>query len=133
MRIRLGASDLIELGRTRCGRGKIRRSGYMRSDGTYVKPACVPDKGAPGKTPASKRVLPKPKPGALGRWSSKISDGRRHDALEAITDKRGCRKVIGSLTLLRNLSADPKVKIVAKGDAKWLHNQDFCKLKSKQK
>jgi hypothetical protein len=131
-RIRMGAEELVELGRAKCGRGKIRRSGYRRSDGTYVKPTCVPDKGAPGKTSAAKRVLPEPVPGDIGPWKRDMTDGRRHVALERAVERRGCRKVIGGLTLLRNLTADSGTKRTAKADAKWLHDQNFCKLKGKK-
>jgi hypothetical protein len=131
-RIGLGAIELVELGRARCGKGKILRSGYRRKDGTYVKSSCVLDTGAPGKTPASKRVLPKPEPGALGIWSKRMPSGRRHEQLKKVVERRGCQKVIGSLTLLRNLSPDPATKKAAKADAQWLHDQGFCKLKGKK-
>lgn len=41
VRAKLGATDLVELGARSCGRGKFRRSGYRRKDGTRVSPACV--------------------------------------------------------------------------------------------
>lgn len=129
-RIRMGAEELVELGRA-CGRGKILRAAYRRSDGTYVKAACVPDKGAPGKTPASKRVLPEPVAGDLGVWKKDMAASKRHDSLRKVVERRGCRKVIGSLTLLRNLSSDRGTKMAAKADWKWLRGQGFCKLKSK--
>lgn len=130
-RIRMGAEELVELGRS-CGRGKILRSAYRRSDGSYVKATCVPDKGASGKTPSSQRVLPRPVPGDLGVWKKDMSSTMRHASLKNEVQKRGCRKVIGSLTLLRNLSSDPGTKKTAKADAKWLHGQNFCELKSKK-
>lgn len=130
-RIRMGAEELVELGR-HCGKGKIRRSGYTRKDGTYIKSACVSDKGAPGKTPSAKRVLPVPTPGDLGVWTKRMPISRRHEELKKTVERRGCRKVIGSLTLLRNLSSDPGTKRTAKADARWVHNQNFCKLKGKK-
>lgn len=131
-RIRMGAEELVELGRIKCGRGKILRSGFTRRDGTYVTPACVPDKGAKGKTPVSKRVLPKPVRGDIGVWTKEMPVAKRHEALKRVVNERGCRKVIGGLTLLRNLTSDPATKTKAKADAKWLHGQGFCKLKSKR-
>lgn len=130
-KVSLGASELVELGR-KCARGKILRSGFTRSDGTYVAPACVPDKGAPGKTPAYKRVLPTPEPGSLGKWSKRMPDAARHAELKKTVDRRGCRAVIGSLTLLRNLTADRPTKAAAKADAAWVRKQGFCKLKTKR-
>lgn len=131
IRIRMGAEELIELGRSRCGKGEIVRSGFRKSNGTYVKPTCVPDSGSPGKTPISKRVLPVPKTGSLGVWKKEMPVSRRHEELKKTVARRGCRQVIGSLTLLRNLSADPGTKTAAKADAKWVHKQGFCKLKGK--
>lgn len=132
---------LIELGRCKPGqilRAGYRRAGYRRSDGTRVGPArvapsCVPDKGAPGKTPASRRVLPEPEKGALGRWKKDMAASERRRSLKTVVERRGCRAVIGSLTLLRNLTADPGTKRAAKADAKWLHDQNFCRLKSKSR
>lgn len=132
MKIRLGAKELVELGRTRCKRGEILRRGYTKKDGTYVKPGCVPDKGAPGKTPAAKRILPKPVPGELGRWTKAMPASERHSALRKVVDRRGCAKVIWSLTRLANLTTDRPTKTKARSDAGWLHDQGFCKLKTKK-
>lgn len=126
------ADELIELGRAKCKQGEILRRGYITRTGVRVPPTCVTDQGAPGKTPASKRVLPKPTPGAIGPWKKDASPAKRHSAIKQAVRRRGCRKVIGSLTLLRNLSADPGTKATAKKDAQWLHKQPFCKLKSKK-
>jgi hypothetical protein len=60
-----------------------------------------------------------------------MSQEKRHQSLKKVVERRGCRQVIGSLTLLRNLTADGGTKKAAKADAKWLHDQNFCKLKSK--
>ena len=131
-RIRMGAEELVELGRIKCGRGKIVRSGFTRQDGTYVAPGCVPDKGEKGKTPAAKRVLPDLVSGDIGIWTKRMPVTKRHESLKKAVDRRGCRKVIGGLTLLRNRTADPATKAKAKADAKWLHRQGFCKLKTKR-
>lgn len=126
------AEELIELGRAKCKSGEIRRRGYTTKHGVRVPSTCVPDKGAPGKTPASKRVLPKPVPGDIGAWKKAMPASKRHSALKEAVERRGCRKVIGGLTLLRNLSSDAGTKSAAKQDAKWLHAQKFCELKSKK-
>lgn len=127
------AEELIELGRSKCKPGEILRKGYVTKHGVRVSPACVPDTGAPGKTPPSGRVLPEPKKGDLGKWKKDLSTQKRHKALEKVVERRGCRDVIGSLTLLRNLSADKATSRKAKKDAEWLHKQKFCKLKTKKK
>src|SRR5262245_25129750 len=97
MRVKMGASELVELGR-KCRPGKIlregyRRSGYTRKDGTYVAPArvgpsCVPDKGAPGKTPASKRWFPRD--GKHLGWKKDMSAAERHSILRKKTAQEGC-------------------------------------------
>lgn len=133
-RIQLGASELIELGRA-CGPGQILRKGYTRRDGTYVSPGCVKDQGAPGRTPASKRVLPAPKPGSLKGWKAADSASKRHEALKKAVKAEGCRPVINRLTLERNFTyrTSPRTSQTAAADAKWLHDRSFCKLKSKNR
>lgn len=131
-RIHLGARELVELGRA-CGPGQILRRGYTRKDGTYVSPGCVRDQGAPGRTPAYKRVLPAPKPGTLKGWKASDSAGKRHSALKRAVKAENCRSVIGRLTLERNFTyrTSPKTSKTAAADAKWLHDRSFCKLKTK--
>lgn len=135
IKIKMGAKELVELGRRRCPPGKILRSGFTRENGTYVKPDCVKDQGARGKTPAAKRVLPPPKPGTLKGWHADSSAAQRHAALRRAVKSEGCRGVIGRLTLERNYTktTSPQTSRTAQRDAKWLHDQDFCKFKTKRK
>ncbi len=132
-RIQLGARELVELGRG-CGPGQIMRRGFTRSDGTYVKPGCVKDQGAPGKTPASGRVLPAPKAGMLKGWKAADEAQKRRAALKRAVKSEGCRPVITRLTLEHNFTyrTSPKTARTAMTDAKWLHDQGFCKLKTKK-
>jgi hypothetical protein len=132
-KIQMGARELVELGRG-CGPGQIMRRGFTRSDGTYVKPGCVQDQGAPGKTPASGRVLPQPKAGMLKGWKAADSAGKRHAALKKAVKAESCRSVINRLTLERNFTSrtSPTTSRTAAADAKWLHNRNFCKLKTKK-
>ncbi len=136
------AEELIELGRT-CPRGKIRRKGYTRKDGTRVKPGCVKDTGKPGKTPKSKKVLPKPKKGDLscrGRdWNHKQKASTRRGILKCIVEKklRGtidpCRAAILDLNLLANFTkrTSPSTHQKARSDMAWVRKQRWCRLKSK--
>lgn len=39
-----------------CPSGEVTRHAYTTKRGSYVKSACIPDVGAPGKTPKSKRI-----------------------------------------------------------------------------
>jgi hypothetical protein len=129
MKIKMGAKQLVELGR-KCRKGKIWRDPFTRRDGTRVHGGCVPDKGAPGKTPAAKRFA-KFEPGYLPGWGKDKSAGERHAALRRQTVREGCVTVIRRLTQLRNVTTDRPTEMKAKADAKWLHGQNFCKLKTK--
>jgi len=85
------------------------RKAYTRKNGTRVKAAkikatrvrrtLVPDKGLPGKTPKSKRVLPKLKKGTLSVYGYQIkknSLARRRAILKMMRRK-------GGLVTLRHL------------------------------
>jgi len=61
----------------KCPRGQILRKGYTRKaykrggkliKATKIKPACIKDRGAKGKTPSSKKVLPKLEKGSLSKY-----------------------------------------------------------------
>lgn len=94
---------------------------------------CVPDTGAPGKTPAAKRILPKPKPGALKGWAKRLPTGARRRIVAQLNREQGCRTTIRDLTLIRNLTPDRETKAKLKADTDWLRRQDFCKLKTKNR
>lgn len=118
-----------------CPRGKIRRVAFVRKDGTRVPSSCVADTGAPGKTPARARVLPKPKAGMLHGWTADAAPETRHAALRKAVRAEGCAGVIRRLTLERNFTkrTSPRTAIAAYIDARWLHGQGFCKLKTKSR
>jgi uncharacterized protein DUF5771 len=134
-KISLGARELVELGRMRCGPGRILRRGYTRKDGTYVKPGCVEDQGERGKTPAAKRILPQPKEGSLKGWRADASSSSRHAALRKAVKAEGCRNTISRLSLERGFTkkTSPKTAATAAGDQNWLRKQGFCRLKGKRK
>ena len=125
------AEFLIEMGRARCPKGKILRAGYRRKDGVRVMPACVPDKGARGKTPASKRFLPSLGPRPLGGWKETQSASERHSHLKKAVESKGCLRVTKNLVVLANVTTDRPTEKKLRADQKWLHNQGFCKLKTK--
>jgi hypothetical protein len=132
VKIQMGARELVELGRG-CGPGQIMRRGFTRKDGAYVAPGCVKDQGAPGRTPASKRILPQPKAGMLKGWEAKKSADQRHASLRKAVKAEGCRNVINRLSLERGFTkkTSPKTAATAKKDWQWLRKQGFCKLKTK--
>lgn len=121
----------VSLGKA-CPTGKILRAGYVRKDGVRVKPACVPDKGAPGKTPAAKRWAKFPKGPYLQDWGKNVSVPKRHMALKALTRREGCLSVSRSLTQLANVTTDRPTETKARKDRKWLVKQDWCRLKTKK-
>lgn len=129
MRVQMGAKHLLELGRGGCPKGQVKRVGYTRKDGVKVKSACVPDKGAPGKTPAAKRWFPRDgKP--LG-WKKDMTASERHGVLRRKTEQDGCRPVIRALVARANVTTDRETERKMRADAQWLHDQRFCKLKTK--
>lgn len=130
MRVKLGATDLIEIGR-KCPAGKILRKAFRRKDGTYVKASCVPDKGAPGKTPAAKRWLPDLGPSPLKGWSKDKSASRRHSELKKLVNKKGCREALRTVNAIANVTTDRETERKLRADYKWVRGQGWCRLKTK--
>lgn len=137
----------------RCSKGQIKRRSYTRkshnrrsyrrSDGirvsaarvsrTSVGTSCVPDKGKLGKTPESKKVLPK-----LGNeihlskygYHTDLADETRHKALRTASRTHGALKVLRRLNLIRNYQADIKSKKVMASDVDYMST--FYKRTSKR-
>lgn len=140
MRVKMGANSLVELGK-KCKSGQIvrdgyHRKGYTRSDGTRVAPArvgpsCFPDKGAPGKTPASKRFLPGMGPSPLKGWHKDQAASTRHAKLRQLSDSEGCRVALRRVNVIANVTTDKATENKLRSDYKWLRRQGFCHLKSK--
>lgn len=127
---------VVELG-ARCPSGKIYRDPYTyKREGkkVRVKGGCVDDQGTPGKTPASKKTLPKPKAGKLYGWKADLPATERRKSLKKATSVEGCGAVISRINMERgytkNTSPSTYKKLVA--DWKWLRQQNFCELKTKK-
>lgn len=137
MRVKMGASELVELGRCKAGktlRKGYRRHGYTKKDGTRVAPKTVEPACVPGsKAPPSKRWLPDLGPTPIGRWSKHMPDEKRHEALRKKVDQVGCYKVRKDLNALRNVQRDSETKAKMTEDFNWLRQQGFCQLKSDKK
>lgn len=130
---------------SRCPKGQIIRKGYWRkgytkSNGTYVKrvyikPSCVPDKGKPGKTPASKKVLPKPRKNALGKYGYTLSKlaGDRRVALRKAVDTESYATIIRRINLIANYTknSDPKSHRKYRLDIAWIQ-KNLCRKYSKR-
>jgi len=98
-----------------CRLNQIERDGYYRKaytkkdgthiKGTYVKKTCTKDMGAPGKTPKSKKVLPKVEnKGFLTECGYKENNtfNTRKGALDKAIEKYGALKVQRHIGLIRN-------------------------------
>jgi hypothetical protein len=98
-----------------CRLNQIERDGYYRKaytkkdgthiKGTYVKKTCTKDMGAPGKTPKSKKVLPKVEnKGFLTECGYKENNAfnTRKGALDKAIEKYGALKVQRHIGLIRN-------------------------------
>ena len=118
-----------------CPPGFIMRRAYTTKAGVEVARGCVPDVGEPGKTPARKRVLPKPEAGGLKGWSAHASPASRRRAARAASKRDGCGTALKRLSLLANFTkkTSPETHHAAKADMEWLRRQKFCHLKSKAK
>lgn len=82
----------------RCPAKKIKISSYIKKSGIRVKAHCTPDKGAHGRTPKSKRVLPKLKKDEFEKYgySTKLPHKKRVAIL-----KRACRELSYASVLKR--------------------------------
>lgn len=107
----------------RCSSGQIRRKSYTRKNGTYVRSTCVPDTGKPGKTPKSKRVLPKLSPGRLSKYgySTTKPDLVRRVALANAIEAEGYGTIIKRLVVISNYNKNtlPTAHAVLRSDIKW--------------
>lgn len=119
-----------------CPSGQILRKGYTRkqytkADGTVVKakriaPTCVPDKGKPGKTAASRKVLPVPRKGGLGNYGyhnvkSTVAANRRASLTKAVKAE-GYAPIVRRLNLISNYNknSDPRSHKIMRSDMAWM-------------
>ena len=119
------------------GKIKVRRKGYRRKGffihrfgkkihikATRVKPTTykTKDRGARGKTPASKRWFHAKRKLKVGNreWKATHQAKSRRSVLSSLVKKRGYATVIRELNVLRNVTTDRKTKQAAESDMKWL-------------
>ena len=94
-----------------CPLGEIRRKAYKTKKGTKVKSTCVPDKGAKGKTPESRKVLPKLKKRELSKYGYDLNKNinNRKTSLKKSVKNYGSLPVLRKLVVLRTYSKnEPK-------------------------
>ena len=128
---RLGDLTLGAAGK--CPRGQILRKAYATKAGIRVAASCVPDQGAPGKTPKSKQVLPKPSEGGLLGWKKAMPTAARRRLLREVARKDGCLTAVRRLDLLAKFTkkTSPSTRRAARSDAEWLRAQKFCDIGKK--
>jgi hypothetical protein len=117
--------------------GKKHVSGSFVSR-TFVPASCVKDRGTPGKTPKSERVLPK-----IGKkislrqygYSVKKNQSKRHETLRKASKKEGHLNVLRHLNLVRNYQPQDKtgksIKKKMTKDIEYL-SQQYKKYKKKE-
>jgi len=135
----------------KCSKGKIARKSYTRTPGSkqknsfartqnrtgkkvYVKSACVPDTGKPGKTPKKAKILPK-----LGNklhlsnygYELKQNAKNRRASLSRASSDNNPITVLRRLNLIRNYTAVEKNKAKLSSDVKWMSNK-YTKSKSRK-
>lgn len=113
-------------------RNAYQRKGYRRADGTYVKSAYIPaaytpDRGAPGKAPLSRRVLPPVKNEYMLRnfgYSVYHTPKRRRIAIDkAVRKYKSSLYVERHLILIKNYTPhnEPAHKMLVE-DVKYLRS-----------
>ncbi len=98
--------------KVKCAKGKILIRGYKKKSGVRVRPHCTPDRGAPGRTPKSKRVLPKLKEDEFAgyKYSTKLPSSKRLSILKKICKDLTYSSVIKRLVVLRSYNKrNPKL------------------------
>lgn len=123
--------------RRSCPKGKIRVASHKRTrpggkrKSIVVKSKCVPDKGKPGRTPKSQRVLPKLTPGKLGKFGysnvKKTSAKERRKALERAVKSDGYAPIIRRLNVIRTYNKNAPIFEIYDSDLKWMQRHLYDK------
>ncbi len=126
------AEMLIEMGRNGCPRGKVLRDPYTRKDGVRVRAACIPHKSRfPGKAPAYAKFMPDMGPNPLKGWHKDLAASTRHEKLRKLTKSVGCKDALARVRVIANVTKDKSTQTKLRTDYRWLREQSFCHLKSK--
>ena len=95
---------------SKCPKNKIKRKAYTTKKGTHVKATCTKNMGAPGKTPKSKKVLPKLKKGELTTYGYHLKNSaeKREKSLRKAMKHEGNLEVLRRIVVLRTyLKSNP--------------------------
>lgn len=104
---------------------RIKRKGYRRKDGTRVKGTTylAKDTGKPGRTPESKKLPFRLRPGFLKGWKKSQAAGTRHRILDNVIRREGYATVSRRLTALKNVSPDSGTDRAANADLNWMREK----------
>ncbi len=126
--------------KSKCPKGKIYVRGYKtkasRKRASHrVKGHCTKDTGKRGRTPKSKRVLPKLRKGALGTYHTNKSKTKRMAILARLVSKKSYSKVLKTLVVLRTYTrrSDPKHSRIYSSDIKSLQKWHKSHMKKSTK
>jgi hypothetical protein len=93
---------------------------------TYVAPACIKNRGLPGKGPKEGEGIGKLRKGELIQYGYqyRLSDGARHSALKRAIDRYGALSVYRKLDAVAKLSVRtaPEASSIFAKDRNWIRN-----------
>jgi hypothetical protein len=105
----------------KCSKGFIVRNGYVRKDGTRVKPSCIIDRGNLGKGP---KLIGKLRQGTLTKYGYHSTDplATRHRSLVKAISVYGPTTVILKLNAIciLNKNTNPKISKIFCTDKRWV-------------
>ncbi len=99
-------------GGVKCKKNEILIRSYQKKSGIRVKSHCTPDKGAKGRTPSKKRVLPKLKNDEFAKYgySTKLTSSKRLSKLKRAVKELSYASVLKRIVVLRSYNKrNPKL------------------------
>ncbi len=121
-------------GGVKCKKNEIVIRSYKKKSGVRVKSHCTPDKGAKGRTPLKKRVLPKLKSNEFVKYgySTKLSSSKRLSKLKRAVKDLSYASVLKRIVVLRSYNKR-NPKLYAKFDCDVKALQKWHKSKKSKK
>lgn len=104
---------------------RVKRKGYRRRDGTRVKGTTflMKDMGKRGRTPESKKLPFRLRPGFLRGWKKSQSAGTRHRILAKLIRRDSYATISRRLTALKNVSPDRGTDRAVNADLNWMREK----------
>ena len=130
----MSCSNTKKYGGLKCKKNEILIRSYKKKNGVRVKSHCTIDKGAKGRTPVKKRVLPKLKNNEFVKYgySSKLSASKRLSKLKRACKDLSYASVLKRLVVLRSYNKR-NPKLYAKFDCDVKALQKWRKAKKAKK